>query len=79
MPLVALLHSERPTLFGHVIFGCLLARFHSYLPHEEPAAVTPEVPTPDAEIAAAPPEPQDGSPAPGSELPTPQEGDEARP
>lgn len=32
MPLVALLHSERPTLFGHVIFGGLLARFHWYLP-----------------------------------------------
>jgi hypothetical protein len=28
------LHAERPTLFGHVIFGCLLARFHWYLPHE---------------------------------------------
>ena len=32
MPLVTLLHSERPTLFGHIIFGCLLARFHAYLP-----------------------------------------------
>ena len=39
MPLVALLHSERPTVFGHVIYGGLLARFHSYLPRpEQPAA-----------------------------------------
>jgi hypothetical protein len=37
MPLVTLLHSERPTLFGHVIFGCLLARFHWYLPAEDQA------------------------------------------
>ena len=37
MPLVTRLHSERPTLFGHVIFGCLLARFHWYLPGEEQA------------------------------------------
>jgi hypothetical protein len=36
-PLVALLHSERPTVFGHVIYGGLLARFHSYLPREERA------------------------------------------
>ena len=34
MPLVALLHSERPTVFGHVIYGGLLARFHSFLPPE---------------------------------------------
>lgn len=50
MPLVTLLHSERPTLFGHVIFGGLLARFHSYLPREQPVvshaapAAGPETP-----------------------------------
>jgi hypothetical protein len=37
MPLVALLHSERPTVFGHVIYGGLLARFHSFLPRPEQA------------------------------------------
>jgi hypothetical protein len=31
MPLVALLHIERPTVFGHVIFGALAARFPAYL------------------------------------------------
>jgi len=53
MPLVALLHSERPTLFGHVIFGCLLARFHSYLPGEG-QVVTPAAPTVGSEAPAAP-------------------------
>jgi hypothetical protein len=43
MPLVAQLHSERPTVFGHVIYGGLLARFHSFLPPEAPAA-DPEKP-----------------------------------
>jgi len=45
LPLVALLHSERPTLFGHVIFGCLLARFHAYLPRPQtttPVAIPPQ-------------------------------------
>lgn len=37
-PLVALLHSERATVFGHVIYGALLARFHAFLPAEERAA-----------------------------------------
>jgi hypothetical protein len=37
MPLVALLHSELPTVFGHVIYGGLLARFHSFLPRPEQA------------------------------------------
>lgn len=50
MPLVTLLHSERPTLFGHVIFGGLLARFHSYLPREE-KAVAPPAPPADSEGA----------------------------
>jgi hypothetical protein len=31
MPLVALLHIERATVFGHVIFGALAARFPAYL------------------------------------------------
>ena len=39
MPLVWLLHTERSTEFGHLIFGALLARFGDYLPrtrHEAP-------------------------------------------
>jgi hypothetical protein len=57
MPLVTLLHSERSTLFGHVIFGLLLARYHRYLPGEDHLAgehhlvssnpVTPTAPTAD--------------------------------
>ena len=53
MPLVALLHSERPTLFGHVIFGCLLARFHAYLPGGNPM-VASTVTTAGSETPAAP-------------------------
>ena len=36
LPLIALLHAERPTVFGHVIYGGLLARFHAFLPPAEP-------------------------------------------
>ena len=32
MPLVWLLHAENSTVFGHVIFGVLIARFPAYLP-----------------------------------------------
>ena len=32
MPLVWLLHAEKSTAFGHVIFGILVARFPAYLP-----------------------------------------------
>ena len=32
MPLVWLLHAEKNTAFGHVIFGVLVARFPAYLP-----------------------------------------------
>jgi hypothetical protein len=31
MPLVWMLHAERPTVFGHVLYGVLLARFPVYL------------------------------------------------
>jgi len=53
MPLVTLLHSERPTLFGHVIFGGLLARYHSYLPRKE-KALDATAPAPDPESPAKP-------------------------
>ena len=36
MPLVWLLHTERSTEFGHVIYGALLARFGDYLPSRTP-------------------------------------------
>ncbi len=45
MPLVWLLHTERSTEFGHVVFGALLARFGDYLPRaaqEEPVTVQAE-------------------------------------
>jgi hypothetical protein len=51
MPLVTLLHAERPTVFGHVLYGGLLARFPSFLPLKEPAV---------ARMAPAkPPEPEE--------------------
>ncbi|MEO8596884.1 MAG: hypothetical protein ABI759_26425 [Candidatus Solibacter sp.] len=34
MPLVWLLHAEKSTAFGHVLFGALIARFPVYLPWE---------------------------------------------
>jgi len=33
-PLVAFLHPEESTIVGHVIYGALLGRVHSYLPRE---------------------------------------------
>ena len=46
MPLVWLLHTERSTQFGHVVFGALLASFGDYLPRpvvaEVPLAVQAE-------------------------------------
>ena len=48
MPLVWLLHTERSTQFGHVVFGALLARFGDYLPRP---AVSETVITVQAEAA----------------------------
>ena len=41
MPLLWLLHTERSTQFGHVIFGALLARFGDYMPRRP--AILPEL------------------------------------
>jgi hypothetical protein len=41
-PLVLLLHTVRPTIAGHVLYGAILARFPKYLP---PTAALP-TPTP---------------------------------
>ncbi|HUI78540.1 MAG TPA: hypothetical protein VLY24_11495 [Bryobacteraceae bacterium] len=43
-PLIPLLHAERPTILGHVIYGAVLARYPRYLPRlaDEPVAAVPE-------------------------------------
>lgn len=51
-PLVALLHSEQPTLFGHVIYGTAVAQFPSYLSPGGPPQ--PEVPAVAAVAESAP-------------------------
>jgi hypothetical protein len=54
MPLVWLLHAESSTVFGHVIFGALLARFPVYLPKlEHPAADAPAAEHPPHHAPAA--------------------------
>jgi hypothetical protein len=54
LPFVALLHSARPTVVGHLIFGAVLGRFPSYLSKapETEVAVAPETPAraPDTEV-----------------------------
>ena len=61
-PQIALLDAERTTVLGHVIYGALLARFPSYLPHTAapPAASALENQSPTTE----PPVPEAGSEAP---------------
>jgi hypothetical protein len=41
MPLVALLHAERPTAIGHLIYGLWLGRYPEYLRRARPVAVEP--------------------------------------
>jgi hypothetical protein len=38
-PLIWLLHAERPTILGHVIFGAVVARFPRYLRRSAPPPV----------------------------------------
>lgn len=38
-PLVWLLHAERPTLWGHVLYGAAIAQFPRYLPAAAPVPV----------------------------------------
>jgi hypothetical protein len=47
MPLVWLLHPERSTAFGHVIFGAVIARFRNFLPAEKSAAAAEPKPETD--------------------------------
>jgi len=59
-PLVTLLHAERPTLLGHVLYGVMLAQYPRYLPRLAPA--TPqEVPVAAGEIAEPQPAPSVGA------------------
>jgi hypothetical protein len=44
MPLVWLLHSERATVVGHVIFGAMLQRFPRFLPGGRPSGSVPTEP-----------------------------------
>ncbi len=51
MPLVWLLHAERSTAFGHLIFGGLIARFPAYLPAETlPPPTSPASPENEAPV-----------------------------
>lgn len=57
MPLVWLLHAENSTAFGHVIFGALIARFPSYLPHrEQPVPEAPPIAEPAGEAMTSDPD-----------------------
>lgn len=42
LPLVSLLHAERPTLLGHLIYGTFLGRFPVYLEKKPEPAPSPE-------------------------------------
>jgi hypothetical protein len=63
-PLVALLHPERTTLVGHVIYGAVLARFPMYLPGAPgpPAAIVPALEIPATDLPV--PRSSSGSDAP---------------
>jgi hypothetical protein len=54
-PLVALLHVERATVLGHLVYGTLLARYPLYLPQRNPSSPVPPA-EPPAETAAPPAE-----------------------
>lgn len=49
LPLVALLHAERPTALGHLLYGAVLGRFPKYVPGSAlPAdAAAPSIPEPE--------------------------------
>ena len=59
-PLVALLHVERATVLGHLVYGTLLARYPLYLPRR--AAPPPETP-PVASEGSGDASPQEGESA----------------
>jgi len=52
MPLVALLHAERPTVLGHLVYGTFVGRFSAYLPRvAPPAAPVPVEAVPESQPA----------------------------
>ena len=58
-PLIALLHVERATILGHLVYGTVLARYPLYLPCQpappaSPAELPPEASAPPAEAPAEP-------------------------
>ena len=57
MPLVWLLHSERPMEFAHVLFGVMLARFPGYLHAGQPKPATPEPTPPTPDQSSSTPDP----------------------
>jgi hypothetical protein len=67
LPLVALLHVERSTLLGHLVYGTVLGRYPVYLQRlaAAEAALAPPAETAPAESAAGEPveQAQDGPPA----------------
>jgi len=46
-PLIPLLHAERPTILGHVIYGAVVARFPRYLPGLTPSTAPGPAVNPD--------------------------------
>jgi hypothetical protein len=68
-PLIALLHVERATILGHLVYGTLLGRYPLYLwPRPEPPApATPLLEAPPAAFLEAPPAaPAEGAPGPAA-------------
>jgi hypothetical protein len=57
MPLVWLLHSERPMEFAHVLFGVMLARFPGYLHSGQPKPATPDATPSIPAQSSSPPDP----------------------
>ncbi len=53
LPLVWLLHVERPTIIGHLLYGTLMGRYPSYLKRPAPPAPVPE-PQAEAPVEAKP-------------------------
>jgi hypothetical protein len=69
-PLVSLLHVERATILGHLVYGTILARYPLYLPRphsETPAPPAPPEAPPAPEAPPPPPAEVPGEPTVGSE------------
>jgi hypothetical protein len=72
-PLVTLLHVERATVLGHLVYGTFLARYPLYLPHPAPPPAPAEPPPVEASTSTGPPEPPSETPPP-AETPTSANG-----